>query len=201
MDQIVSALSLVVLVILVGWIFKPRRKPWEKPTGEAVPSSIEWEKAAHDSADAANARLRAVETSHVSRANLAGTSDLIASLGHGVPNNSSAPKEPKSGYGSMTKKEFWAWLIGIYFISVVTVMFKATSQNGGLVIMNQYQLLALLALPIAWGILPLLVGIGWLAIKKFDLSAAKPVLIFVSIVYLILCSSRPRSDAVEFAGW
>lgn len=83
----------------------------------------------------------------------------------------------------MTRAQLFLWVAGIYLVSVVGIMAKVSSQLGGLVIANIYQLLALLVLPIAWGALPILLAVGYLIYLRFDLARAKMGLIYLAMAY------------------
>jgi hypothetical protein len=86
----------------------------------------------------------------------------------------------------LTRKAFWGGVAGLYLAGILVVLLKSWQLFGQIPIANVYQVFALLMLPLIWGILPIILAVAWLAIRRFDLSRAKTGLFVLAAIYLVL---------------
>jgi hypothetical protein len=92
----------------------------------------------------------------------------------------------------MTKKQFWIGIACLYGIGLAVALSIANSQQP--VPTNAVGLVGLIAVPLVWGIGPIGLTFVWLALKRWDLAAAK----FGLLVFAAL--SRDRIYSMVVAG-
>jgi hypothetical protein len=88
----------------------------------------------------------------------------------------------------MTKKQFWIGIACLYGIGLAVALSIANSQQP--VPTNAVGLVGLIAVPLVWGIGPIGLTFVWLALKRWDLAAAKFGLLVFAALYLVIVFIR-----------
>jgi hypothetical protein len=85
----------------------------------------------------------------------------------------------------MTRKQFWVGIACLYGIGLAVAVSIAASQSA-----NPTGWVGLLAVPMVWGIGPIGLTFVWLALKRWNLDAAKFGLVVFAGLYLVMVLIR-----------
>ena len=87
----------------------------------------------------------------------------------------------------MSKTQFWSGVAALYAAGLAATLYLA-SQHGA-VARSASGVVTLLAIPLLWGVGPMVLAILWLALKR-DLGAARFGLMVFAALYLVIVALR-----------